>query len=239
MLISTDGLILRNTKSSDFGSIVTIYTRSEGMLAFSFRQKSGKAGNRALLAPLTQVSLVADIRNNRKIHYTKELSLSYSYSNIPFDPTKGAVLLFLNELLLKVLKEEESNPPLFNFIIRALQELDSQQPLHPSYHLTVMIHLAHFLGFFPQRRSNDQHLYFDLREGLFVGPPFSHPEVLSPETSILMNELITIPFEEYQQFYTLRPQRNSLLDALISFYHLHIAGFGAMKSVDVLRSLFD
>jgi DNA repair protein RecO (recombination protein O) len=158
---------------------------------------------------------------------------------LPGDPLKSAVLMFFNELLLKVLKEEEPEPALFDFVMKMLITLDEQKPLHPSYHLSVMLNLARYLGFFPQNGNYSPDLYFDLREGKFLNAPLLHHDFLSPELSRVMNELISIPFDEYQQFRVPRSIRNDLLDALISFYRLHIAGFGLMKSVSVLRALFD
>jgi DNA repair protein RecO (recombination protein O) len=239
MLITTEGIVLRSVKYGDNGLIVNIYTRSEGLLAFSFRLKHGKAGSRALLAPMTMVRLVTDLKTSKKIHYTKELSLLEPYKTIPWDPVKGSVLLFFNELLIKVLKEEEMNTELFGFLIHVLSTLDEQEPLHPSYHLSVMVHLARFLGFYPRNGHFSQGKCFDLREGIFVDPPVAHPEFADQELSILMNDLISIPFDQYQQFKANRLQRQALLETLILFYHLHVAGFGQLKSVGIIRNLFD
>ncbi|MFO7722042.1 MAG: DNA repair protein RecO [Bacteroidales bacterium] len=239
MLISTEGIILRTTRYGDSGLIVNIYTRSEGLVPFSFRMKQGKPGSKALLSPMTMVRLVADLKTSRKIHHTRELSLLKPYQSIPWDPVKGGVLMFINELMIKVLKEEEANSELFSFIIRVLSTLDEQQPLHPSYHLSVMVHLAKYLGFYPRNGNFQPGKCFDLREGIFVNPPVPHPEYADQELSILINDLISIPFDEYQHFRVERAQRQALLETLILFYHLHVAGFGQMKSVQVLRSMFD
>lgn len=238
MLINTDGIILRNTRC-DKACLITTYTRTAGKLTFSFRNKPGKSGAGALLIPMTIVTIVADIKPGREIHYTRELSLSYGYKSFPGDPLKSAVLIFFNELLLKTLKEEEPDPALFEFVMKMLVTLDEQKPLHPSYHLSAMINLARYVGFFPQNRNYSKDICFDLREGKFHNAHILHHDVLSPELSKVMNELISIPFDEYQQLRLDRNLRNELLDALISFYRLHIAGFGQMKSVSVLRALFD
>jgi DNA repair protein RecO (recombination protein O) len=239
MLISTEGIILRTTRYGDSGLIVNIYTRSEGIVPFSFRMKQGKPGSRALLSPMTMVYLTADLKTTRKIHHTKEISLLEPYHSIPWDPVKSGVLIFFNELLIKVLKEEEPNADLFEFILWVLQTLDQQNPLHPSFHLSVMVHLTRYLGFYPRNGNFQAGKCFDLREGVFVFPPIPHPEYASLELSVLINELISIPFDQYQEFRADRIQRQALLDTLNVFYHLHVAGFGQMKSIPVLKTLFD
>ncbi len=240
MLVSTEGIVLKKTRYGDTVSIVTIYTRASGIMVFSFKGKPGRTFNgAALLAPMTLVRLVTDVRHGKSIQYTRELSLLKPYKHIHHDTVKGGVLLFLNELLLKVLKEEESNESLFDFLLRTLTILDEQIPLHPSYHLSFMIHLTFFLGFFPHNGNRLENSCFDLREGSFVHPPFLHQEILNSSVSHWLNELINIPFDQYQLFLAGKAIRNQLLDALICFYQLHVAGFGDMKSLPVLRSLSD
>jgi DNA repair protein RecO (recombination protein O) len=137
-----------------------------------------------------------------------------------------------------VLKEEVQNQRLFDFLVYALKELDEQQPLHPSYHLSVMLYLSMYLGFFPHETNWEKEMVFDLREGVFGRSPLSHPDVVDTKTSRLLFDFLAIPFDQYQQFSINRESRNQLLNALILYYRLHVAGFGEMKSVEILRTLF-
>ncbi len=239
MVTNTEGIVLRNTRYGDSVNIVTLYTQSEGILTFSVRNKNANTGNKALLSPLSVVNIVSDIRKNRSIHNPKEISLSVPYCTIPYNPSKGCVVMFLNELLVKVLKEEEPNNFLYRFLKNMLMELDVQDPLHPSFHLSVMLKLTSYLGFFPGNATWAPGFCFDLREGTFVNSVKNHNDYADPEMSRVINDFICIPFDEYQQYRSDRIQRVMLLDLLIKYYQLHVPGFGHMKSVDVLRAIYE
>jgi DNA repair protein RecO (recombination protein O) len=239
MLIDSEGIVLRSVRYGDHSLIVSVYTQTEGMLSFSFRPRQGKTSIGGLLSPLSMIRVVADIKPTRSIHQPKEVSLSYHYSVIPFDPARGCLMMFFNELIIKVLKEEEPNDGLFQFLTRVLRLLDEQEPLHPSYHLSVLVGLTSFLGFSPHLSPWRPGMCFDLREGVFVHPPVGHPDLADEEMSFILNEFIRIPFEEYQQFRGSRVVRNKLLDLLLAFYQVHIEGFGSMKSVEVIRTVME
>jgi DNA repair protein RecO (recombination protein O) len=233
MLISTEGIVLRVVPYGDLSRMVTIYTQSHGLLSFSLKGRK----NAALRYPLSVVHLVSDVRENRTVHYLKELSLVKPFTNTPFDPAKGTVVMFLNELFLKVLQEESSHNELFYFLVKALRELDEQIPLHPSFHLSVMLHLTNYLGFFPQRLPWKTGMIFLPEEGSFVIVPVGHNEANTLHISRLLHEFIAIPFDEYQSFNTDRILRNELLDMLIRYYQMHVAGFASLKSIEVLRMI--
>jgi DNA repair protein RecO (recombination protein O) len=237
MLITTQGIVLRNVKYGDHSHIVTIYSDTHGLISVSYRP--GRSKGRALLAPLSIVHLTTDIRSGKTIYPVKELSMACQYASIPFSPGKASVLMFLNELFVKVLKEEAGNQQLFDFLTKALKELDHQHPLHPSFHLSVMLYMSMYLGFFPHETEWHHGLVFDLREGVFVTSHFEHPDLADEETSRWLFEFLAIPFDQYQYFTVGREGRNRLLNLLIDYYRLHVAGFGEMKSVEILRSLYD
>lgn len=238
MLLQTEGFVLRSTRYGDHLQIVTLYTRAAGIQSFSVRRKLAGSNVNALISPLSQVNIVAEVRPHQKIHYPRELSLAYSYAGIHANPVKSGILLFFCELFSKVLKEEEANENMYGFLVTSLRELDRQNPLYPSYHLTVMLQLTSFLGFFPENSGWNPTSCFDLREGIFTSASVAHPDFLGCELSSEFNKLIGVSFDQYQSFMSSREERNHLLDALINFYSLHIAGFGEMKSLPVLRSLF-
>lgn len=239
MYINSPGIILKGIKYGENDYIATIYTKDAGIKVFRLNQSMGKVKIKSLLFPLAVVQILSNIKVNREIHFLKEISLLHKYKNLPFDPIKGSVLLFFNELFIRALKEEEPDTALFNFIYESLKLLDDQKPLHPSYHLSVMLHLTKFLGFFPERKKNIMNKFFDFKEGSFVEYAEPDREVLDHETSKALNELIETPFYQYKLFTANRSVRNALLDALIIFYQIHSEGFGLMRSPGVIRTLFD
>lgn len=236
MLVTTEGIILRTVKYGDHAYIVTLFTEDHGLISVSYRP--GKIKGRALLSPLSVVLLTTDIRAGKPIYTVKELSMALQYTSIPFSPEKALVVMFLNELYIKILKEEAPNRILYRFLTHTLKELDAQNPLHPSYHLSVMLYLTMHLGFFPHENTWQDDMVFDLREGVFRRISDTHTDIADPEASRLLFDFLTFPFDQYQKVSYTREHRNKLLNTLIHYYHLHVAGFGVMKSVEILRSLY-
>ncbi len=237
-LLKTEGIVLKNIRYGDHAFIVTMYTRELGIKSFWFRRKMGKNPVKALLAPLSQLQMVTNIRKDEKILTPVEISLVLQYRTLYQDPVKSSMVLFLAEWLQKVLKEEEANHHLYQFIADSLLEIDRQEHLHPSFHLSFLFHLTRFLGFLPDRSHYQTGDCFDPEAGIFKPADLHQPLCIASDISRWFYELSGIPVDQYQLFKTDRQTRNLLLDVLIRYYTIHLPGFGEVKSLPVIRVLF-
>jgi DNA repair protein RecO (recombination protein O) len=191
----------------------------------------------ALMQPLSLVDLIVSNSNKSGLQRITEINLLQPYTDIPYNVMKSSIVLFLNEILYKVLKEEQGDAVLFQFIKNALIVLDLKQDSCSSFHIYFLIQLSAYLGFTPQGKRTEQQVLFDLREGCFTANLPSHMHYLSADNSRIFFELLNSRFENFQLIPISRLQRKELLQGMILYYQLHIAGFGELKSLSVLEAI--
>ena len=159
------------------------------------------------------------------LHRLSEVKCSIPFKSLPFDFIKSSMAMFLTEILVKTLKEEEQNESLFDFLQDSILELENSAERFENFHLMFMAKLAFYLGFGSETAKEIEE---QLTENTYPIP-----------TDDVMREALQVFISApYNYNYNLdRRRRNELLDSLIYFYKLHLEGIGEMKSVEVLREL--
>ena len=241
MLTKTTAIVLHNIKYGDSKMIVDMFTRAHGRTSFVVTiPKSAKSKIRKqLFQPLTMLSLEYDFRPKVQLQKIKEATILHPYSSLPFDMDKLTVGMFISEFLYHSLYGEESNKPMFDYISDSLQWFDSSPSPAANFHLVFMMRLSRFLGFYPNLDDYVQGCVFDLRNGSFSSVAPLHSDYLSSAEASLMSLMMRMNYPTMHLFKFTRAQRNRLLDVIVQYYRLHIPGFPDMKSLDVLRNIYN
>ena len=126
MLHKTRGIVLHTLPYGDKYLIVAIYTELFGRVGYLITPaRRGKGGvAQALVMPLSLLELEVEHRNDRdlqRIHEARSLSTPAALQT---HPAKNAEALFLSEVLYRVIREKESDPPLFHYLFDAVRHLD-------------------------------------------------------------------------------------------------------------------
>lgn len=241
MLTKTTAIVLHNIKYGDSKMIVDMFTRAHGRTSFVVTiPKSAKSKIRKqLFQPLTMLSLEYDFRPKVQLQKIKEATILHPYSSLPFDMDKLTVGMFISEFLYHSLYGEESNEPMFDYISDSLQWFDSSPSPAANFHLVFMMRLSRFLGLYPNLDDYVQGCVFDLRNGSFSSVAPLHSDYLSSAEASLMSLMMRMNYPTMHLFKFTRAQRNRLLDVIVQYYRLHIPGFPDMKSLDVLRNIYN
>ena len=127
MLHTTKALVLRTIRHTDSTLVLKAYTEAFGLRSYLVRtpKSARRPGTAALLQPLTRSELVVDERADRDLHQVREIRLRRPYLRVPGDAMRTAQLLFVQELLVRTLREESGDPGLWCFLEEALELLDS------------------------------------------------------------------------------------------------------------------
>ncbi len=221
MLHKTRGVVFRFTKYGETSIIVSIFTELFGLQSYivnSVRSKSAK-NKIALFQPLTLLDLVVYHRENADILRIKEVKCLYAYQTIHQDIRKSAIAMFLNEFVNKAVKDQSHAEEICEFLIRSLISLDEISSPE-NFHLIFLLKLSRYLGFGPQ--TNEEVL------GVWL---------LNNEEEDILEKLL---IAEYDTPITMNyASRKNLLEALLRFYETHIDNFGEIKSVQVLKEMFN
>lgn len=234
----TEAIVLGSVKFGETSRILRCYTRSFGLQGYlvngvTGRKSTLKAG---MMLPLTQLLLVAAHKGKGTLERIKEAKLLCTYQNIPTDPIRNALALFVSEVLNKTLREESPNEGKFTFVQDVCSALEELEKIPAHFPSAFLVGLSRYLGFYPDDKSAFRGRYFDLMEGVFFEAQPLHAHYMSIDVSTALKRTMEGKMETYA---LPKPLRKQLLYDLLSYYHIHQEGFGRLKSVEVLEEIFN
>lgn len=243
MIHKTKGIILRTVKYGETSLVVTIFTEQLGLQSYlvnGVRTPTKKGSAKAnLFQPAAILDLIAYHNEFKNLQRLKEFKWSYLYQNILSDIRKNAVALFMIELLTKCLKQPEANAELFYFVEDALHHLDeATDTATANFPLFFALHLAVFFGFRVSDEFSETLTYLDLEGGSFVEERPRHPHYLQDREAAAVSHILKIMQpNELEEVALNQEMRRRITHAVEEYYALHIADFGTMKTLPVLREI--
>lgn len=234
------GIVVRTTKYSESSVICAVYTDLYGMQSFiinGIRSKKTSPGKASMVQVMSMLDMVVFYRENKGLHRVKELQPAYVYHRLPFEILRSSIGMFMTEIVLKTVKEEEENPDLFDFITGSFLALDQMQEGIPNLHLWFMVHLAGHLGFMPSGAFKPFSKWFDMREGQFVAEEPVTLYGMDEADSELLDKLMRISSDELQTIEINGVQRRRFIDKMIQFFRIHLDYVGEIHSHQVLREV--
>ena len=238
MIASTRGIVLHTTPYSDSTVIAKIYTEEFGLRSYLVNAAHSKrSGTKSrLLQPLSLVELVVYEKERSQLQRVKEIRTEIHFSNAQ-DISRTSILLFLDEVLCHVIREEEKNPLLFEFLHSSIQILDLLPGSTANFHLSFLVQLSKYLGFFPQGNYTSFCPLFDLKAGEFIPERPIHPNYLEARLSERLFQLMQVSYDDSSTLSLTAVERKELLKALLYYYSTHIDSFPALKSHLVLEEV--
>jgi DNA repair protein RecO (recombination protein O) len=239
MLHKTRGIILKTTLYSESSVVVQVFTEKFGIQSYLINGvKKPKAKIRMnMLQPLHLADLVVYHKVNSGLQRVSELRPSPVFRSIPYDIVKSSIVMFLNEVLYKSIRQQHTDENLFSFIFNAISWFDETTTPVPSFHLAFLLKLSRFLGFAPSLESKSDLSFFDLQEGEFKSHPPLHPNYIAKTEAAFFILLYSTPFEQLGEIKFNNATRRLILDKILIFYTLHTASFGEIKSHQILEDV--
>ncbi len=244
MLSKTEAIVLHSFKYGERRVIVDMFTRQYGRLSFivPLPRSVRSTMKKQYFQPLTLLNLECDVRPQVQLQKLRDASLLAPLSSIHNEPSKLAISLFIAEFLYHALKSEQQNLPLFDYVRSSIQWLDGRPDHLANFHLVFLMRMSRFLGFYPnlEIRSEDEPLlYFDLRGACFCEAPPVHRDFLMPQEAARIRTLMRMDYPTMHLFRLSRSERNRILELLLTYYRLHLPAFPELRSLSVLRELFN
>ena len=227
MLQKTKGIVLHTLKYNDTSIIVDMYTELSGRASFLVTvPRSRKAAVKSVLfQPLSFIEFEADYRPNATLYRVKEAK---------------SMALFLSEFLYRAIREEAENRPLFAYLQHSIIWLDECGEGFANFHLVFLMRLSRFLGLYPNLEDYHTGDYFDLLNACFTSiRPQLHSSYINPEEAARLRQLMRMNYETMHLFGMSRAERTRCLTIMNDYYRLHLPDFPALKSLEVLKELFD
>ena len=148
----TEAIVLHTIKYGDSSVIAYMLTSLYGRQSYIV-QGVGKGGARgkskksALLQPMFPLEIVGLTSSKMELHRIKEVRLLEPLSALPFDIAKSTIALFMAEVIYRLVKEEQPDSELFDYVRSTVLALDSATEGVANFHLRFLAGLSRHLGF--------------------------------------------------------------------------------------------
>ena len=224
MIIKTRGIVLKFTKYRETSIITNIFTEEVGLSSFIVNNvRSAKSKFKpGYFEPLSLVEITCYHQQERDINRITEIKSLAPLHSLRQNIYKSSIVVFLAEVLNKVIIETDKNEPLFNFLNNALLEFDAVNQ-NNNFHLQFLLKLSTYLGFSVENTddfvndSNNQGFYQD------------------PQNINLLKSLSRTSFDTTVEIDT--KTRSVILNDIIFYYQQHL-GISKLKSLEVLSVIF-
>lgn len=241
MYEKTRGIVLHTLPYNDTLSVVHIYTERYGRMSYTLPRGAGRAAKmaRALYMPLSLLEMEVEVRPGRDMQRIREAHTWLALPRLQGDPVRASLAMFLSEFLSSVLRNGESQPPLFSYVARSIQLLDRIDRGLGNFHLAFLVGLTSYIGITPNVEEYRPGTYFDMQESVFTAErSFINPS-LPPIEVAAMLKLLRMNYANMHLFRYNRSERNIILDRIITYYGVHLPGLGHLSSPAILKALFD
>ncbi len=241
MLEKTKAIVLHSTRYGESSLIVQCFTEKWGRQSFLMKgiRKSKKSNRANLFQPLFLLDLDVYFKSNRDLQWIREVSMILPMNSLQQDMTKRTQALFITEILSKTMREEEQNLELFQFLEASILYLEALENALASFHLLFLFQFTRYLGFAPHSNYSEKNRYFDLNLGTFSTASNKTDLLRQAELGSYWKACFSNGYEEFDKLIINQEGRNIFLDSLLEFYHIHIDNLKEIKSVEILRTIFN
>ncbi len=239
MLHKTKGIVLKITHYAESSVVAKIYTQKFGLQSYLINGvKKPKAKIPLnMLQPMHLLDLVVYHKPNGNMQRVSDARSFPVLQSIPYDIVKSSIVIFLNEMIYKSIKQQHEDELMFEFIAKSVELLDHSEEGIANFHLIFLLKLTRFLGFYPDLTAAEKFDFFDLKDGVFVQQQPTHIYFVDASLKRYWLQLFKKSIEDFDEV-TLSPSiRKSLLHKIIEFYTFHIEDFGKVKSHEILEEV--
>lgn len=234
-------IALRSVKHNEKTNILSALSLELGPVSLIQPAGNGREATRrrALLMPLGIAECVADLRPNRDIHTIGQVRPLAPLANLRLDPVKSTIALFLADALSIMLRDNQPDTKIWNFIHSSILTLDTIPSSRiANFHIAFLIQIAALIGIYPDISSYSNGSLFDLLNGIFRPSAPNHRDFLDAPTSRQLHTILRINFHNMHRFRFDRKQRAQTLEMILQYFTLHHAPLTRLHSLPVLQALF-
>jgi DNA repair protein RecO (recombination protein O) len=237
MIHTTRAFVLKTIHHGDGTMVLKAFAESLGVRSFLVRIGKKSGTTQGALQALNRLEVVAHEAAERDLLTVRELRVERPYTQVSFDPVRSALVLFVQEVLYRVLRGESQDAELFAFIDEALEAMDTAADVR-NFPLVFLVRFSEQLGFLPSPPQPGEDR-FDLREGEFVRGTSQHGHTMGPPLSEHLAALLPIGFAEMHALRMPARQRRELLDHMLLYFRMHVEGLGELRSPAVLHQMLE
>jgi DNA repair protein RecO (recombination protein O) len=241
MIETTRAITLNYLRYSETSIIAQVYTEKFGRVSFMVKGalRPRSRFKAVLFEPFTLIEVEYNNKHSQSLKTPINIQLIGIQNNIRTDVRKSTLALFLSELVYKTVREEHADYALFEFLFQSIQLLDAIEKGTFAFHLWFIVQLSRLLGFGPMNNYSEALPVFDVKSAKFVSrSPYTQKYIDGQEAQKL-SQLMDSGVSGFQNIELSVAQRNKILDSLLDLYSVHHEGISSLKSLSILREVFN
>ncbi len=212
------GFVLRTVKWGEHGLIVDLFTREQGRVSVA-ATIGRRRSSQAYWQPLNLLA-VECVKGRGRLPQVHETAFVHPYADLTLQPMKRMIAMYLSEVLGLVLRAEQTDPLLYDYVEDALLWLDAARTGWANFHIVFLLHLTRFVGIYPNPEDLESHL-------------------LAPDEVRLLRFLLSVDVGTMHHLRLSRTQRRDILQRIERYYRLHFPSLSEVRSLDILREVLD
>ncbi len=251
MIEKAEAVVLKTLNHGDTSKIITLYSKELGrlkLIAKGVRSPRSKA--MGLFQPTRHIQVIYYFKANAGLQMFKSGELVNGFFGLEEDFDRLTLAQVVVELLDRSVEDQESHPKLFQLLVDTLGRLSNKEITSAEAYWFFHAHLLRELGFRPHV-AHCSICREPLNNGGSLGVGSSHLEcvkchlpgqdslfVSTPVLQALQN-ILDKPWDEIEKTKLNSRERRMLWDFLWRFTFHHMESSRGMKSLKVLKQLYD
>lgn len=229
------GILIHRQAQSETSLMVTLLTEKEGLVTYLFQGAKKKRG--LVLFPLAPVEFSFYRRTDSALGKITELNLTESVLELPVDPIKSSIAFFIVELIQRTLKPGHAEPEIVRFLTEEAVWINHSTEL-TNYPAWFLANYTKFLGIVPSV-DDLQPTVLDLVGGRLSTIRPNHARYLEGNWMHWMESMLNQEKIHFLAQSISKEERNCCIDAWINYYQHHLNGMSTLKSLEVIRTVFN
>lgn len=208
MLVSTEGIVLRQIPFSDTSLVVKIFTRDFGLISFIIKgAKSKKYSKANLYNPINLINLSFVKKEMPGLRQIRDANLIFAPDGLHFGIYKSAIAMFIVELLNHTIPEDSHHPEpeKYNFVKESIDFLRNNS-LNSHFFLSFMYQYSSLLG---------------------IDIPLAAPSL----------EFGLVNYTNLSQLSLTKKERTNLFIEFEKHFFENLTNYKALKSIDILNEI--
>ena len=212
---STEFILLHTTRYGDSSIILHTLSKEYGRKGFFVKNISRRCVS-SVFFPLAILEADIDDHVRSRMPNVRNVSLRYALNGIRNNLKKGAISVFVSEVLFRVVKEGMQDSALYDMCERNILLLDAMESDFSNFHIRFLLELAVALGFRPSAE--------DLA-------PFAG------ENLALLSRFMSEPFSRAMLVPMSGTVRSQIADSLLKYLEFHTESALNVNSLRILHEL--
>lgn len=246
MIVKTEAIVLRKTEYSESSLIASLFTRTNGVVSVIAKgARKPKSKFAACLVPGQVLEVVFYNKQSRSVQTLSDVSFLLKLETLSQDVTKMALAVTTVELVAQVMHENERNEPLFLFLIKLLNWINTRDQVSRIYFPYIQTRIIEYIGIGlqPEANSGTKQVvkgYINIASGtLSELSEGNESQQLTPAQFSFLNHALKSNKVSFFEKNLSKSELSALIEYLDKYIRYHVEGVKPRKSDGIFEQILN